>query len=531
MDEQYLVDLYRQVLGREPDPAGFAHNLGLLQSGAISASDLAGAFAGSQEAQSSPSASPSAPPPPPPSAPSYDSSPAPSSAANEQYLRNLYKNVLGREPDAEGFASNLALLQSGAVNISEITNAFVTSPEAQQNSIPAAQEQKAAQGLLGGAGINVAERAKELADQVYGAYSSNVNYDAELNELNSLAAIDPEAFYKARINLLGKQMGWQVGQNTSGENVKYEAELNSLLAGAQQAGLSNEEVNKLVTTGADQANRENQERIAREAAKGQGWVNQNIPGGYLTLGALAAAIAAPYALSYFGAGAGAGAAGAAGAGTGLTGGAGAAGGLLSGGTVGGLSGAGTAAGLAGTQAAAGLGIAGGSALAGGLGAMGGGLSTVGSLSPALPAAGSVGGAGAGLSAQLAPGTILGTGLPGGGAIGASYMAGANNLPATNIFGNPIPASSVSFGGYPTDAGILSNLPNLSGLSDILKTPLGQLGANTGLSLLGGGAQQQQQPVPQMAGGSGTYAPRGQVDYRPIIDLLAPRQISRTSLLG
>jgi len=71
---------------------------------------------------------------------------------------------------------------------------------------------------------------------------------------------------------------------------------------------------------------------------------------------------------------------------------------------------------------------------------------------------------------------------------------------------------------------------LSSLGNILKTPLGQLGAMGGIGLLGGGAQQQQ-PIPQMAGGGGTYAPRGQVDYRPIIDLLAPRQISRTSLLG
>jgi hypothetical protein len=73
---------------------------------------------------------------------------------------------------------------------------------------------------------------------------------------------------------------------------------------------------------------------------------------------------------------------------------------------------------------------------------------------------------------------------------------------------------------------------LSSLGNVLKTPLGQLGAFGGLSLLSGGGAQQQQPlIPQMAGGSSTYAPRGQVDYRPILDLLAPRQISRTSLLG
>lgn len=74
--------------------------------------------------------------------------------------------------------------------------------------------------------------------------------------------------------------------------------------------------------------------------------------------------------------------------------------------------------------------------------------TFGSLNASLPAAGSVGGAGAGLSAELAPGTVLGTGLPGGGAIGASYAAGANGLPATDFFGNYIPASSVNFGGVP-----------------------------------------------------------------------------------
>jgi hypothetical protein len=464
---------------------------------------------------------------------------------DEQYLRDLYTQVLGREPDPAGFAHNLALLESGAINIGELTNAFVTSPEAQQNTIPAAQEQKAAQGLLGGQGINTEERAKELADQVYGAYSSNVNYDAELNELNSLAAIDPEAFYKSRINLLGKQMGWQVGQNTSGENVRYEAELNSLLAGAQQAGLSNEEVNTLVTSGANQANRENQERIARDAAKGQGWVNQNIPGGYATLGALAAAIAAPYALGAFG---GAGAA--------------------AGGTAAGGAAAGTAAGTAGSyfaslpawvQAAA-KGAAIGGATGGGVAGLTGGNVGQGLLKGAL-IGGATGGIAEGLSGYFAPTdpTLLSTDLanlaktyPGMAESDLMQIAkinyGLDDFLATDISrlaSQGLSASQIdqvlgysynpaelagtdikSMTGQSTGA---SNL--LDSFSNVLKTPLGQLGAMGGLSLLGGGAQQQQPLIPQMAGGGGTYAPRGQVDYRPIIDLLAPRQISRTSLLG
>lgn len=72
---------------------------------------------------------------------------------------------------------------------------------------------------------------------------------------------------------------------------------------------------------------------------------------------------------------------------------------------------------------------------------------------------------------------------------------------------------------------------LSSLGSALKTPLGQLGVRGGLGLLSGGGSQQ--AVPQMAAGTSTYAPKGQVDYTPILNLLAPKQIARStnSLLG
>jgi hypothetical protein len=252
------------------------------------------------------------------------------------------------------------------------------------------------------------------------------------------------------------------------------------------------------------------------------FVNDEIPGGWATVGAVAVAAGTGYVdPSLFAAEAGAAGAGAAGgtaAGTGLTAGAGASGGLLaSGGTVGALGGAGTAAGVAGTQAAAGLGIAGGSALAGTGAAIGAGLSGVGGLSPALPAAGGVGGAGA-MSAQLAPGTILGTGLPGGGAIGSSYMLGAGGLPATNALGQLIPASSVSFGGQA--------VPSI-GLSakDALDA------ARLGKSLVEQSATTPAQATAQLRGST---VPRGGVDYSGLLNLLSPRMAQRNnpySLLG
>ena len=251
------------------------------------------------------------------------------------------------------------------------------------------------------------------------------------------------------------------------------------------------------------------------------FVNREIPGGWVTVG-LAAATAGAGAAAGAGAGAAAGStAGAAGgtaAGTGLTAGAGASGGLLvGGGTAGALTGAGTASGIAATQAAAGLGVAGGSALAGTGAAIGAGLSGVGGLSPALPAAGGVGGAGTGLSAQLAPGTILGTGLPGGGAIGSSYMLGAGGLPAVGAFGQLVPASSVSFGGQAVPAGSLS-------IKDALDI------ARLGRGLMG--QPQQDQPA-QLSQFRGNTMPQGAVDYSGILNLLQARmpQLNPNSLLG
>ena len=63
----------------------------------------------------------------------------------EQYVYDLYTSVLGRAPDPQGFANNLAALQSGQVDAATLAADFANSQEAQTNNIPAAQEQAAAQ--------------------------------------------------------------------------------------------------------------------------------------------------------------------------------------------------------------------------------------------------------------------------------------------------------------------------------------------------------------------------------------------------
>jgi hypothetical protein len=495
MDEQYVIDLYREILGREPDPAGLAHNLGLLESGAISASDLAGAFAGSQEAQSSPSASPSAPPPSYYSSePSYlSSAPSVSDAQAKAQVAQLYQNILGRSPDA-GAKGWENLLLAG-YDISEVARQIGTSQEAQSKAVANISPE-----LRANDPNNFAGSVTQLYASALGRIPDATTLEANVNLLNR----DPDAF------------AWIANSVTTSPEAR---------AYADKSGVDlNKAYENVVGNFAHFTPTPKQGGLA-------GFANQY---GYLAPFLLAGgALAAPYLAGAGAAGAGAGA-GAAGAGA----------------AAGSLEAYMLAAGLnPGTFTGASFALPGALSVAPEIasalntanftlptipGAAPYTPSAFGTLTPPLVGSGAIPGAmstaipGVGLTGALPAGVLVGNGTLGT-TLGATYMAAGPGQFALDAAGKAIPASSIGIDGFAPPTGM--NLTDaLSSLGNILKTPLGQLGAMGGLSLLGGGAQQQQ-PIPQMAGGGGTYAPRGQVDYRPIIDLLAPRQISRTSLLG
>jgi hypothetical protein len=379
--------------------------------------------------------------------------------------------------------------------------------------------------------------ADNITNDIYDNYVSNSNrFNQPLyDKLESIKEKTPNAYYTSKINLLSRQAGWQHGQNTFEQGQQFIKEIENLVPEAIKVGIAPEQINSLYSSGFSESSSANQNKIANEAANPRFSLSELVRG---VAPVALLAVGGPL-ISAYGAGAGAAVGGAeaaaaggtaaggaatAGAGTGLTGGAGASGGLLaSGGTVGSLSGAGSAAGIAGTQAAAGLGITAGSALPALGMATGAAPSTVGSLSAALPAPGSVGGAGLGMSAELAPGTILGSGLPGGGAIGASYALGANGLPATGLLGQPIPASSVGFGSIPETV--------TSGLSITPKNALDA--ARLAKGLIGGAEQPAAQQQQGATSKPQSIMPRGQVDYSGIINLLQARSPQRNpySLLG
>jgi len=132
--EQYVYDLYTSVLGRAPDPQGFANNLAALQSGAVDASTLAADFANSAEAQSNGSSQAqdqAAAQQVAQSAPSSVSS-APSNDPNAQAqatIAQIYQQVLGRAPDA-GDTGWVQALASG-VDPSDIAQEIANSAEGQ----------------------------------------------------------------------------------------------------------------------------------------------------------------------------------------------------------------------------------------------------------------------------------------------------------------------------------------------------------------------------------------------------------------
>ena len=499
MSEQYVIDLYREILGREPDPAGLAHNLGLLESGAISASDLAGAFAGSQEAQSSPTASPSAPPPSYYSSePSYSSSaPSVSDAQAKAQVAQLYQNILGRAPDA-GAKGWENLLLAG-YDISEVARQIGTSQEAQNRAVANISPE-----IRANDPNNFAGSVTQLYASALGRTPDAATLEANINLLNR----DPDAF------------GWLANSVTSSPEAR---------AYADKSGVDlNKAYENVVGNFAHFTPTPKQGGLA-------GFANQY---GYLAPFLLAGgALAAPYLAGAGAAGAGAGAgAGAAGAGA-------AAGSLEAYMLAAGLN-PGTFTGASFALPSLGISIA--PEVASALNTANVTLPTIpgavpytpsafGTLTPPLVGSGAIPGAmstaipGVGLTGALPAGVLVGNGTLGT-TLGATYMAAGPGQFALDAAGKAIPATSVGIEGFAPPTGM--NLTDaLSSLGNILKTPLGQLGAFGGLSLLGGGAQQQQRPpIPQIAGSS-TYAPKGQVDYRPILDLLAPRQISRTSLLG
>ena len=288
--------------------------------------------------------------------------------------------------------------------------------------------------------------------------------------LESIKAENPAAYYTAKLNLLGKQQGWQHGQNTSERSAGQQAEINALAPEALKVGLTSDQINSLVGTGFSEASTANQQRIANLQLGNQFWKDNLIGTGKVAAMALGA-----YGVdSALAAGASAGMAGNAGVGL-------------------------TAPSMAGDLA----------------------LTTA-------PTVGTIGGYGSIAAPSLAGGLGVGSGgVLGGGALSAETIATMEAMNAGTGWGlnaSQVPnlAAGLELGAIPTSS--LSSL--LSKAGDVFK------GAQVAKGLLGAGKNplQAQAVGAQPQAQSRQYAG---VDYAPILNLLSIQQPqrSKTSLLG
>ncbi len=128
-----LDRMYADVLGRPPDPEGRAYWLGEIARG-LTLQDLGTYFYGSEE---------------------Y----AAGAGSTEGYVRGLYRILLGREPDGDGLAYWVGLLDDGGARPPDVANGFYASIESRRDRASALHRR-----ILGSAPSG--DLAEELAERL-----------------------------------------------------------------------------------------------------------------------------------------------------------------------------------------------------------------------------------------------------------------------------------------------------------------------------------------------------------------------------
>jgi hypothetical protein len=136
--------------------------------------------------------------------------------------------------------------------------------------------------------------ANALSDSIFNAYVGNRYADVQdrVQALEDIKNKDKDAYVTAKLGLLSSQSGWQHGQNTFERAAPLQAEIQSLIPEAQKAGISNEQINNIVSGNFAENSAANQARIVREATSGGGFNLGEFVRGVAPVAALA--IGAPF---------------------------------------------------------------------------------------------------------------------------------------------------------------------------------------------------------------------------------------------
>lgn len=97
------------------------------------------------------------------------------------------------------------------------------------------------------------QKSQELVNNIYGAWTANNSNLAGgymvpkwNQQLEDIKAVDPQAYYNAKIGMLANQAGWDAGQNKT--NADTNAQIQTLAQEAVKAGIPADQISSLINT-------------------------------------------------------------------------------------------------------------------------------------------------------------------------------------------------------------------------------------------------------------------------------------------
>ena len=118
--------------------------------------------------------------------------------------------------------------------------------------------------------------ASDLANKYLSYSNANIygNWTDELaNQLESIKSIDPNAYYSAKLDLLGQQTGWATTNGSPAFRAAYEKNIQDMLPGALSSGISVDQINSTLNNSFNVGAQGGSQYAANTAASGGGGFN------------------------------------------------------------------------------------------------------------------------------------------------------------------------------------------------------------------------------------------------------------------
>jgi hypothetical protein len=109
------------------------------------------------------------------------------------------------------------------------------------------------------------------------AWNEEYRSDDLKTQLNEIKEVNPAAYYTAQFGILGSSYGHESGQNREDRNVATLEKIKSFIPDAMASGLSNEQINSIISNNANTAYTQNVTKIANTRNAGYNFMSDTFP--------------------------------------------------------------------------------------------------------------------------------------------------------------------------------------------------------------------------------------------------------------